>query len=94
MSEQQQPVPSTYPEPRVRVYGDLVEKVEKLRADKRLRFYDVVFAYAFGEGSKPVFDDPELAELWQQTDVRPYTPGRRGYIKLSQRGGRDGKEQK
>ena len=72
----------------------IVEKVEKLRADKRLRFYDVVFAYAFGEGSKPVFDDPELAVVRQQSDVRPYTPGRRGYIKLSQRGGRDGKEQK
>ena len=88
MSEQRQPVPSTYPEPRVRVYGDIAEKIGTLRADQRLRFYDALWAYAF-RGEMPTFTDQELTDLWQQTQVRPCRPGEYGTIRLK-KGGRDG----
>lgn len=90
MSERQQPVQSTSPEPRVRIYGDFVRAIEPLRADKRLRFYSAVLRYAFGVDEAPTFSDPELATLWQNIQVRVCSQGKHGYIKYKIGGHGDG----
>lgn len=82
----------TYAQPRVRVFRAWYEATMPLREKdgrKWLQFYDVVMGYALGSLDAPSFEDAELAQLWQQTRVKPYTPGNIGYIKLAKNGGRN-----
>ena len=55
-------------QPKARVAVASASAIMGLEKAKRLRFYDAVFAYAFG-GEEPDFDDAELTALWQKTRV-------------------------
>lgn len=86
------PTSNTYSQPRVRVFRAWYEATMPLRerdGRKWLQFYDAVMGYALGSLNAPSFDDAELADLWRLTKVRPYTPGKIGYIKLGKIGGRN-----
>ena len=80
-----------YSRPRVRVFRTWYEATRPLRERngmKWLQFFDAVFAYALGSSGHPTFEDGELAQLWQRTKIKPYTPCKIGYIKLSKNGGK------
>ena len=77
----------TNKQPRVRVFRTWYEATMPLRerdGKKWLQFYDAVMGHALDGSTPPAFEDAELAELWERTNIRPYdaTTDKPGWVKV------------